>query len=342
MAKIVRLSRFFKILTLTLVALAAMKLFMYAISEHDSDHEFLRKFNEKYNVFSLLLPDDLNFAGEEVPFDDPEIMERFDRELLSNVYFQSQGLLYFKRANKYFPVIEKILDKYDVPEDMKFLALVESGLTNSVSPAGAAGPWQLMKDAAITYGLEVNDEVDERYHLEKSTEAACKYLLDAKKRFGTWALAAASYNMGVGGISKQLSRQGVSNYFDLQLNQETSRYVFRILAVKEIYNNPKKYGFNFRNKDLYHPIPVTYVTVDSAVASWPDFAAQYGITYKILRYHNPWIRDIKLTNPSRKKYKIAIPKKGYHHILSDLTGVLPELSDERAENTGGIPNVEEG
>lgn len=340
MARIVRLSRFFKTLSLTLVVLAIVKLLAYAYSEHDSDHEFLRKFNEQYNIFALLLPDDLNFAGEEVPFDDPEIMERFDRELLSNVYFQSQSLLYFKRAHRYFPTIEKIIERYKVPEDIKFMALIESGLTNAVSPAGAAGPWQLMKDAAISYGLEVNDEIDERYHLEKSTEAACKYLLDAKKRFGSWALAAASYNMGVGGISKQLNRQNVNNYFDLQLNQETSRYVFRILAVKEIYNNPKKYGFNFRTKDLYYPIPVTYVTVDTSVASWPEFAARYEITYKVLRYHNPWIRDIKLTNPSGKKYKVAIPKKGYHHIMSDLKGILPEHNDERAENTEVAPSVE--
>ncbi|GCD76762.1 murein transglycosylase [Thermaurantimonas aggregans] len=340
MVKIARLSRFFKILSITLLTLAAIKLLMFAYSDHDTDIEFLRRFNEKYNVFALVMPDDLMFAGEEVPFDDPEILERFDRELLSNVYFQSQGLLYFKRANKYFPTIEKILRKYNVPDDLKFIALIESGLTNIVSPAGATGPWQLMKDAAVNYGLEVNDEVDERYHLEKATEAACKYLLDAKKRFGSWALAAASYNLGVNGISKQINRQGVTNYFDLQLNQETSRYVFRILAVKEIYNNPKKYGFNFRKKDLYQPIPVNYVTVDTAVSSWPDFAAQFGITYKILRYHNPWIRDIKLTNATGKKYLVAIPKKGYHHIMSDLKGVVPELHEEKAENQESFSDVE--
>lgn len=333
MAKIVKLSKYVKITVVTLLIMAVGKVLMYAYSEYESDHEFFKKFNEKYNVFALLMPDDVKFADEEVPFDDPEILERFDRELLSNTYFQSQSLLYFKRANRYFPSIERILDKYNLPDDIKFIALIESGLTNAVSPAGAAGPWQLMKETAIKYGLEVNDEIDERYHLEKSTEAACKYLLDAKKMFGSWTLAAAAYNMGQGGIARQLSRQKVSNYFDLQLNQETSRYVFRILAVKEIYNNPRKYGFNFRKKDLYQPIPVNYVTVDSTVNSWVDFAEHYGITYKILRYHNPWIRDLKLTNPNGKKYRIAIPKKGYYHIMSDIRGVVPDFNDEMENST---------
>ena len=301
---------------------------LYATDNHTADLNFLKEFNERYNVYSLILPDDITFANEPVPYDDPEVYERFDRELLSNTYFQSQGLLYFKRAHKYFPTIEKILEEQGVPEDFKFLALIESGLTNAVSPAGAAGPWQIMKATAQNYGLIVNDEVDERYHLEKSTVAACKYLKDAYKKFGSWTMAAASYNMGMGGISKQMNRQQVDNYYDLLLNQETSRYVFRILAVKEIYNNPRKYGFNFRKVDLYKEVPTYTVKVDTAVTNLADFAENHGITYKLLKYYNPWLRENYLKNTERKTYHIKIPKRGHHHIMTDLKGVLPEYSDD--------------
>ncbi len=322
------MNKLIKITTISLLALGIYKLLLFATDNHTADLNFLKEFNERYNVYSLIMPDDITFANEPVPYDDPEVYERYDRELLSNTYFQSQGLLYFKRAHKYFPLLEKILKEQGVPEDFKFLALIESGLTNAMSPAGAAGPWQIMKETGINYGLIINGEVDERYHMEKSTVAACKYLKDAYKKFGSWTLAAASYNMGMGGINKQLNRQGVENYYDLLLNQETSRYVFRILAVKEIYNNPRKYGFNFRKVDLYKEVPTSRLKIDTAIANLAEFSENQGITYKLLKYYNPWLRENYLNNTEKNTYYFKVPKKGYHHIMTDLKGVMPHYIEE--------------
>ena len=265
-----------------------------------------------YNVYALPLPDNLNFAGEPVPVQNPDIKERMDRELLVNTYWQSNGLLLFKRANKYFPIIEPILKEEGVPEDLKYLAVIESGLTQAVSPARATGFWQILKETGKEYGLEVNDNVDERYHIEKSTRAACKYLKASKERFGSWTLAAAAYNAGNYGVSREMERQNVNGYYDLLLGEETGRYVFRILALKEILSNPGKYGFNFQEKDLYTEVPTYKVSVDTAVSDFTKFAEGFGINYKILKIHNPWLREKHLNNSSRKKYSIDIPEEGYY------------------------------
>jgi len=265
-----------------------------------------------YNVYALEMPEGLNFAGELVPVENPDIYERMDRELLVNTYWQSNGLLMFKRSQKYFPVIEPILEKNGVPEDFKYLAVIESGLTNAVSPAGARGLWQIMKTTGRENGLEVNANVDERYNLEMATEVACKYLKSAKEKLGSWTLAAAAYNAGNAGVSRRLKEQGVSDYYDLLLGEETGRYIFRIVALKEILNNPSKYGFNFNNGDLYNYIPTYKVEVDTAVTDFSAFAKRFGINYKILKIHNPWLRERHLNNKSRKKYTIEIPKEGYY------------------------------
>lgn len=267
-----------------------------------------------YNVYAISVPDNLNFAGEALPLEDPDILERMDRELLVNTYWQSNGLLMFKRASKYFPIIEPILEKNGVPEDFKYLAVIESGLTNAVSPAGARGVWQIMKATGRENGLEINTNVDERYHLEMATEVACKYLKKAKEQLGSWTLAAAAYNAGNAGISKRLREQGVTEYYDLLLGEETGRYLFRIVALKEILNHPKTYGFNFTAKDLYKPVPTYKVEVDTAVTDFTKFAARFSINYKILKIHNPWLREPKLNNSSRKKYIIEIPKEGYYSV----------------------------
>ena len=243
-----------------------------------------------------------------MPLADPDVRERLDRELLVNTYWQSNALLMIKRSAKYFPVIEPILKKYGVPDDFKYLAVIESGLTNAVSPAGASGFWQLMKATAKELNLEVNENVDERYHLEKATEAACKYLLKAKERHGTWTMAAAAYNAGSYGMEKQLDRQKVENYYNVLLGEETGRYVFRILAMKEIIENPKGYGFLLEPKDYYKPIPVTKVAVDTAVTDFADFAKRYNLNYKVLKIHNPWLREAHLNNTSGKRYEIALPE----------------------------------
>lgn len=265
-----------------------------------------------YNVYALPVPEKMDFAGEPVPLSNPDIYERLDRELLVNTYWQSNGLLLLKRAHKYFPIIEPILKKNGIPDDFKYLAVAESGLEQIVSPAGATGFWQIMEGTGKELGLEINDNIDERYHIEKATEAACAYLKKAKEKFGTWTLAAASYNAGMNGISFQQERQETTNYYDLLLGRETSRYVFRILALKEIMSRPKAYGFNFDAKDLYNLVPTKIVEVDTAVASFPKFARGYGINYKILKIHNPWLREDHLNNESGKIYKIKIPLPGYY------------------------------
>jgi hypothetical protein len=266
----------------------------------------------KYNVYALQVPDDLNFAGEPIPLENPDIYERMDRELLVNTYWQSNALLMFKRAEKYFPIIEPILKEHGVPDDFKYLAVIESGLTNAVSPAGARGFWQIMPATGREFGLEINDNVDERYHLEKSTHVACEYLKQSKDKLGSWTLAAAAYNAGNAGISKQLNIQKVNNYYDLLLGEETGRYIFRIIALKEIINNPSTYGFNFKPEDLYKHIPTKKAEVDTAVSDFADFASKFNINYKILKLHNPWLREPHLNNKSRKKYAIDIPEAGIY------------------------------
>ncbi|WP_298348279.1 lytic transglycosylase domain-containing protein [uncultured Dokdonia sp.] len=267
-----------------------------------------------YNVYAIPMPDGLNFAGEEVPVQNPDIKERMDRELLVNTYWQSNALLLFKRAHKYFPIIEPILAEEGVPDDLKYLAVIESGLTQAVSPARATGFWQIMKETGKEYGLEVNSNVDERYHIEKSTRAACQYLKKSKERFGNWTAAAAAYNAGNYGVSRRFEEQNVNDYYDLLLGEETGRYVFRIIALKEILNNPKKYGFNYRTEDLYTAVPTYKVEVDTAVTDFVKFAERFGINYKILKIHNPWLREPKLNNSSRKKYYIEIPKQGAYSL----------------------------
>ncbi|AXT19665.1 lytic transglycosylase domain-containing protein [Flavobacteriaceae bacterium AU392] len=299
---------------LTCLGLVSLSGFLiFGVQDAPSDENLETKIINDYNVYALNVPDNLEFSGEALPLKDPEVFERMDRELLVNTYWQSNGLLMFKRANKFFPVIEPILAKYGVPDDFKYLAVIESGLQNVTSPAGARGFWQILRTTARENGLEVNANVDERYNLEKATEVACKYLLKAKERFGSWTLAAASYNAGMAGISRRLKTQNVTNYYDLLLGEETGRYIFRIVALKEILNAPAKYGFNFRNKDLYKTIPTYKVEVDTAVTDFVKFSEHFGITYKILKTHNPWLREPHLNNKSRKEYFIEIPEEGYYN-----------------------------
>lgn len=256
-------------------------------------------------------PVKLDFAGEDTPLKISDVKERMDRELLINVNLHSSTILAIKRANRAFPVIEPILKKNGIPDDFKYLAVIESGLVNAVSSAGARGVWQFMPETAKERGMEVNENVDQRYDLEKSTHAACAYLLNAKAKFGSWTLAAASYNGGMGGVNKQITIQKVSNYYDLLLTEETARYVFRILALKEIMQNPLKYGFAVASEDLYESLPTRKITIDSSITDLAGFAKSQGINYKILKIHNPWLRETKLVNATGKKYQIEIPLKGY-------------------------------
>lgn len=256
-------------------------------------------------------PSKMDFAGEKTPLHLADVKERFDRELIVNANLHGSMIIITKRANREFPIIEPILKKYGVPDDFKYLAVAESALVNATSSAGAKGVWQFMPATAKEYGMEVTDEVDERYHLIKSTEAACKYLVNAKAKMGSWTLAAASYNGGLAGVNRQITSQGENNYYDLLLTEETYRYVFRILALKEIMQNPVMYGFTYTNDELYTGIPTKKVEIDSSITDLAAFAKQQGINYKILKIHNPWLRDKKLMNTSGKKYTIEIPTSGY-------------------------------
>lgn len=293
-----------KALLSTFVVILISGMMIFGIAGDNKD-KLLREGTPMY------FPTSVEFAGEPAPLQISDVRERLDRELLINANLDATTVLIIRRANRAFPIIEPILQKYGVPDDFKYLAVIESGLINATSPSGAKGVWQFMPDTAKEKGMEVNELVDERYHLEKSTEAACRYLLAAKEKFGSWTLAAASYNGGMSGVGKRIDEQKVSNYYDLGLTEETARYVFRILALKEIMKNPAVYGFSIYESDLYSRIPAKKIEVDSTISDLADFAKTQGINYKILKIHNPWLRDKKLLNPSKKKYEIEIPLSGY-------------------------------
>lgn len=295
----------------------AAHLLVYSTSSEGTDLDHLQRFNDGYKVFSLTLPDELSFCGEPVPMDRIDVRERLDRELLVNTYWQSNTLLAHKRANRWFPLIEEVLKREGVPEDMKYLALVESNFTNAVSPMGAAGYWQFLKETGQHHGLEVNAEVDERYNVEKSTEAACRYLKNAYAKHGSWALAAAAYNLGSGGVDKQLGRQKKENYFDLLLPEETSRYVFRILAMKEIIRNPERYGFHLRQRDLYPPYKTRSLEVRGPIEDIAAFASANGTDYKTVKLLNPWLREAKLSNREGRAYEILLPGAGFHDAMAE-------------------------
>lgn len=261
-------------------------------------------------IYSPPIPEELEFCNERVPLEDFDVHERIDREFLVNTYWHSATLLYLKRANRWFPVIEPILKKNGIPDEFKYMSVAESGLANSVSPEGATGFWQLMEPAAKKYGLQIDSEVDERYNVEKSTQAACDYLKEAYAKFGNWTLAAASYNNGMNGIENQISRQKSKNYFNMYLNEETYRFVARIITLKEIFKDPHKYGFYFSDHDLY-PIIETYdVKVNNSIKDLAEFAVSNGINYKMLKIFNPWLRENFLKNKSHRIFIIKIPKSG--------------------------------
>lgn len=310
-------SSFFVYAAIAVAVVVSVFLFVFSGRVRNTDEDYRQAMEQNYRIFSVHIPDTLLFAGERVPLEQYDVYERMDRELLVNTYWQSQTMLFFKRANRWFPLIEPILKEQGIPDDFKYLALIESGLLNVGSPAGAVGFWQLLESTAKELGLEVNQEVDERYHVEKATRAACKYLLESKRQFGNWTMAAAAYNMGRAGLSRQVSSQKANDYYQLWLNDETSRYVFRILAIKCIFENPKGHGFYFRNKDLYQPIDYITLNVDTPVSNLVDFARLQGTDYKGLRYMNPWLRQPSLSNKLKKSYEIKIPRSTIREPLPD-------------------------
>jgi len=264
------------------------------------------------------IPEKLTFMDEEVPLSYNDVRESLDRELLVNSYFHSQTLRFLKLAPRFMSIIVPILEADTVPTDFAYLALAESGFDQrAVSPAGAVGFWQFLKGTATDYGLEVNSEIDERYHVEKATQAACKYLKESYRKYGSWTLVAASYNAGRSFIDRQLERQKVSSYYDLLVGEETSRYVFRILALKLIMENPTDYGFVVKEDEKYPLWDVKTITINGPVKDFADFATEHGTNYKILKMLNPWLRETFLTNARGKTYAIKIPAKGFRTKAND-------------------------
>lgn len=274
-------------------------------------------FPQEYRIVTPPVPDSISFAGEPLPLQNFEVRENFEREIIVNTYWHSSTILLIKRANRWFPVIEPILKKYNIPDDFKYLSMIESNLENVVSPAGATGFWQFLSGSGREYGLEIGSGIDERYHVEKSTEAACRYLQEAYDRFGSWTLAAASYNMGKKGVDNQTERQKANVYYNLVLNSETSRYIYRILAAKTIMSNPKAYGFDIKEDELYHPYETYTVVVDTSVKHLADWAKGRGINYVTLKLFNPWLRDNYISNSRGKKYEIKLPKEGSIYVIPE-------------------------
>tara|TARA_B100001971_G_C18138610_1_gene509063 strand:+ start:69 stop:1031 length:963 start_codon:yes stop_codon:yes gene_type:complete len=301
-------------------------LFSYPTNKLSEDKLYQKQFNEKYKIFAINKPKNLKFCNEDMNLKSEDIWERMDKELLINTYWQSNTMLYLKRANKYFPVIEPILEANNIPNDFKYLAVIESGLDDVISPSGAAGFWQILEGTAREYGLEVNSDIDERYNLEKSTKVACLYLQKAFDKFGSWTMAAASYNLGQNGAIKKIQHQSTNNYYNLHLNNETSRYIFRIVAVKEILKNPRKYGFVFRDKDLYVMSKYKVIELDSTIANLNDFAISHGINLKLLKQYNPWLRTSYLPDKSRKRYILKIPTDTSLLVFEDFENL--ELKED--------------
>lgn len=277
--------------------------------------------DQNYRIVSFTLPEELYFADVRVPLEIFHTRESLERELLVNTYWHSSTLLLMKRANRWFPVIEPILELYQIPEDFKYLAMIESNLSNARSPSGAVGFWQFLEGTAKDYGLEINRDVDERYHIENATAAACRYLSDSYARFGDWALVAAAYNAGNRRISNFLEEQLADSYFDLLMAEETERYLYRILAMKIIMQDPKRFGFYPEIEKLYHPLPYQPMVIDKSIDNWAVFCQQHGITYKLLKMYNPWLRTNRLTVRRGKEYVIKMPVEPFnltHRRLNEL------------------------
>ena len=299
----------------TIIALTVtVKLFIFATSETsntDKPMELKPVGQQPY------IPSNLLFAEENVPLHHNDVKESLDRELLTNAYWHSQTILLFKRANRYFPIIEPILKQYGIPEDFKYIPVIESGFLNISSPSGAKGFWQLIEGTAKENGLEVNEDIDERNNIEKSTVAACNFFLQSYEKFKRWSMVAASYNMGMTGLGNQAKNQGTNDFYDLWLNTETSRYVFRIIAMKIIFENPKMYGIILKKSSLYPPFEYKNIEIDTTINSLFEFAQSKGISYKAFKTFNPWLVSTKLTNKTRKKYLIAIPDDGFRDKTFD-------------------------
>jgi len=297
-----------KLLKINIILLMVIIALLFINATKTDESKLNDEFNQYYRIYALSAPKSVFFAGKEISLNEFDIAERYDRELLTNVYWQSQTLLMLKRANRYFPLIEKTLKSNNIPDDFKYLALAESGLQNVVSPAEAAGFWQFLDKTGKRYGLEITEQVDERYHLEKATEAACKYFKEAYNVLNDWSLVAASYNMGIEGVKRQIQNQGINNYYDLYLNTETARYLFRIISLKTIHQNPSKFGFYLAYNQQYKNIETVVVPVNISISNLQQWALNQQCNYKLLKILNPWLRKSFINVEPGKTYYLQLPK----------------------------------
>jgi hypothetical protein len=282
----------------------------------DSNYRYKTNYvNNNSQVIKVIhAPETVSFAGEELPLSHFDVRESFERELNQIIYSHNLTLLTMRLSGRYFNIIDSILKTYGVPEDFKYLCVAESNLQNAISPAKAVGFWQFLSETGKQYHLEINDEVDERYHFEKSTVAACKYLKESYQKYHNWTLAAASYNMGNKNLNKAIENQQTNNYYDLMLNSETIRYLYRIAAYKTIFANPELYGFYISENDKFKPFKYYEITVNYSIKDIADFAKKHNTNYKMIKILNPWLRKNKLTNRAKKAYKIKIPIKNSRNI----------------------------
>lgn len=287
----------------------APALFLLACSSpQPTEKEIVEKTQAPAALVFPHLPEKMTFAGEEIVLTDEDVIERLDREVLMNAYYNSATTGYFKRAHRWFPTIERILKEEGLPEDFKYLAVIESGLVQAISPVGAQGFWQFMPGTAKNYDLEMSTEVDERLHIEKSTRAACQYLKGSYDSLNDWIWATASYNRGVGGVQQDMAWQGTDHYFDTDQNNETGRYFFRLLAIKLIFEHPEDYGYYPDKMQLYEPFKTKSVVVSESIPNIAAWAIEQGYNFKIVQKLNPWLKSNKLT-VKNKQYTILLPAK---------------------------------
>lgn len=292
--------------------------------------------NPAGSLFGLSIPKDIHFAGEAVPQNDYSIKENLDKEFIGN---SSSAYVLLKRCALWFPPIEAVLKRNNIPDDIKYIALEESNLTNSQSSQGAAGFWQFVPSTGANYGLEINDDVDERYSVEKSTEAACKFFKEAYKRFNSWTIAAAAYNLGTGGIEQQLKKQKSNNYYNLMLNKETARYLYRVLALKTLVESSAKHKSKISKS--FYGVPLTSYKVDTAITDLSKFATSLGYNYNLLKIFNPWLRKNTLPNPNKKTYVINFPKKeylknGFTYFEGDLVRETLDTTAKKITKTDSV------
>lgn len=278
-----------------------------------------------YKVRPFTIPGVISFAGERMPIENFDTRESLEREILVSAYRHSSTILIIKKANRFNPMIEKILAKNGIPDDFKYLVAAESEYSNVISPAGATGFWQIMAATGREHGMEINQVVDERYDIEKATQFACDYFKKSYEKYGNWTLVAASYNSGRAGLDRQIEIQKQNDYYDLLLNEETARYVFRVVAYKLVISDPMAYGFNIGPEDLYPEIKYYEVKVDTAVKDFSDFAGKFNTNYKLLKYLNPWLRQPYLTSKQKKEYTIKIPVEGMRNL--DRTFILTDKTE---------------